>query len=95
MGCLFVLLAGIFPRLGLFIVWLARPNQVDAAFNGFLLPLLGIVFLPFATLIYVLLYLPGRGLTGWEWCWVVVAGLLDVAHWAATFTQRRVLPRTS
>ena len=26
MGCLFVLMAGIFPRLALFIVWVARPN---------------------------------------------------------------------
>jgi hypothetical protein len=30
----------------------------------FLLPLLGIVFLPFAILIYVLLSTPGIGLTG-------------------------------
>ena len=55
MGCLFALLAGIFPRLALFILWVARPARVDAAFDTFLLPLLGIMFLPFATLIYVLL----------------------------------------
>ena len=59
MGCLFALLAGIFPRLALFIYWIARPAKIDAAFSGFLLPLLGIIFLPFATLIYALLYTPG------------------------------------
>jgi hypothetical protein len=32
MGCLFALMAGIFSRLALFIVWVARPNMVDAAF---------------------------------------------------------------
>ena len=56
MGCLFALFAGLFPRLALFILWVARPARIDAAFDTFLLPLLGIVFLPFATLIYVLLY---------------------------------------
>ena len=29
MGCLFVLIAGIFPRLALVIVWIARPAMVD------------------------------------------------------------------
>ena len=93
MGCLFALFAGLFPRLGLFIVWVARPTLVDAAFNGFLLPLLGIIFLPFATLMYVILYTPVVGLTGWEWFWVVVAAVLDVAQWGVGFGQRRALSR--
>jgi hypothetical protein len=65
MGCLFAIFAGLFPRLGLLIVWVARPALVNAAFDTFILPLLGIIFLPFATLIYVILYTPGIGLTGW------------------------------
>jgi hypothetical protein len=92
MGCLFAIFAGIFPRLALFIIWIARPAMVNAAFHGFIVPLLGIIFLPFATLIYVLLYTPGRGLTGWEWFWVVVAALFDVGHWVASASQRRQLP---
>ena len=46
----------VFPRLALFILWVARPARIDAAFDTFLLPLLGGIFLPFATLMYVLLY---------------------------------------
>jgi hypothetical protein len=88
MGCLFALFAGIFPRLALFILWVARPARVEAAFDTVLLPLLGIMFLPFATLIYVLLYTPGRGLTQWDWLWVIVAALFDIAHWAAGASQR-------
>jgi hypothetical protein len=88
MGCLFALMAGIFPRLAFFIYWIARPAKVDAAFDTFLIPLLGIIFLPFATLMYALLYTPGIGLTGWEWFWVVVAGLFDILHWAAGASQR-------
>jgi hypothetical protein len=91
-GCLFAIFAGIFPRLGLFIVWIARPALVDAAFSTWIAPLLGIIFLPFATLMYVILYTPGRGLTGWEWFWVVIAALLDVGHWAASASQRRQIP---
>ena len=77
MGCLFALLAGLFPRLALFIYWIARPAKIDAAFDGFLLPLLGIIFLPF---------------TGWEWFWVAVAGLFDIVHWAAGASQRSQFP---
>jgi hypothetical protein len=93
MGCLLALLGGAFPRFALFIFWILRPARVDAAFDTWLLPLLGIVFLPLATLLYAVLYTPGVGLTGWEWFWVVVAGLLDVGHMAASSTQRRELRR--
>jgi hypothetical protein len=89
MGCLFALFAGIFPRLALFIVWLLRPALVDAAFTTWVMPLLGIIFLPFTTLIYVILYTPGRGLTGWEWFWIGVCVLLDLAHWASSARRRR------
>jgi hypothetical protein len=88
MGCFFAIFAGLFPRLALFIVWIVRPTLVDAAFTTWVWPLLGIVFLPFATLMYVILYTPG-GLTGWEWFWVVVAGLFDASHWGVSATQRR------
>ena len=91
MGCLFVLMAGIFPRLALFIVWVARPGKVDAAFDTWIWPLLGLIFLPFATLMYVILWTAG-GLSGWDWFWVVVAGIFDVGHWAANYTQRQRVP---
>jgi hypothetical protein len=84
-------MAGLFPRLALFILWVARPARVDAAFDIFLPPLLGIIFLPFATLMYVPLYTPGRGLSGWDWFWVVIAALLDIGH-RASATQRNQLP---
>ena len=49
MGCLFVLLA-VFFRVWPFIVWVARPNMVNVAFGSWVWPLLGTIFLPFATL---------------------------------------------
>ena len=92
MGCLFAIFAGLFPRLGVLIIWIARPAFVGAAFDTFIWPLLGLIFLPFATLIYVLLYTPGVGLTGGEWLWVILAGLFDISHWAASYTQRNQIP---
>ena len=89
MGCLFVLMATVFPRTVLVIFWLARPDRVDQVFSTWIWPLLGIIFLPFATLMYVLLYLPGNGVTGADWGWVVFAAVLDVLHWALGANQRR------
>ena len=62
------------------------------AFGTFLLPLLGIIFLPFATLIYVIVYTPGVGLIGLDWFWVILAVLLDIGHWSASYTQRDQIP---
>jgi hypothetical protein len=92
MGCLFALFVGLFPRLALLILWVARPALVDAAFNTFILPLLGIIFLPFTTLIYVIVYIPGVGLTGLGLFWVILALLLDISHWGASYTQRSQVP---
>jgi hypothetical protein len=92
MGCLLVLFAGFFPRFGLFLVWILRPARVDAAFDTFIFPLLGIIFLPFATLMYVILYTPGVGLLGWEWFWVAICALFDLVHWGASYTQRASMP---
>jgi hypothetical protein len=92
MGCLFALFAGVFPRLAVLILWIARPERVDAAFSTLLWPLLGIIFLPFATLIYLLLYTPGRGLSGGDWFWIVLAALLDIGHWVAGASQRSQIP---
>jgi hypothetical protein len=93
MGCLFALFAGVFPRFALIIFWILRPARVDAAFDTWLLPLLGIIFLPLATLMYAVLHIPGDSLGGWEWFWIVLAGVLDVTHWAASATQRDEVAR--
>ena len=64
---------------------------MDAAFDGWVWPLLGLIFLPFATLIYVILW-TGGGPDGWDWFWVILAGCFDVAHWAARLVAARQAP---
>ena len=72
-----------FARLALVLVWVLTTLVNRAFHGGWLLPLLGIIFLPFATLIYVLVYAPGNGVTGWGWLWVVLALLLDLGVYSS------------
>jgi hypothetical protein len=92
MGCLLAVMAGLFPRFVLLVFWLARPDRMDAIFTSFIWPLLGLIFMPFATLMYVLLWVPGVGVTGWDWFWVGIAALLDIGHWGASAGQRNQAP---
>jgi hypothetical protein len=75
-------LVALFARLALLVVWISTPLVHRAFHGGWLLPLLGIIFLPITTLTYVLVYyISGSGVTGWGWLWVVLAFLLDLgAH---------------
>ena len=90
MGCLFLLLMMLSPRLGIIFLW-AFTDYVSRSFSTWIWPLLGFLFLPFATLMYVILYTPGFGLTAWEWFWVILAGVFDLAHLAAGIARRREL----
>ena len=84
-GLFFAIFAGLFPRLGVLLIWLARPLLFSAAFGGFWLwPILGIIFLPFTTLMYVLLWSPGAGLVGLGWLWLILAFLIDVGGFGGT-----------
>jgi hypothetical protein len=37
-------------------------------------------------------YIPGVGLTGWGFFWVILALLLDIGHLGASYTQRSQVP---
>jgi hypothetical protein len=88
MGCLFVLLAAFAPRLIVVFAWIARPTYFDAVFDTWIFPLLGLIFLPFTTLIWLLVGAPPQGVEGLDWLWVVLAVLLDLSHYANTYAQR-------
>ncbi len=85
MGCLFAIFAGAFPRLATLFIWLARPGYFNAAFGGnWFLSVIGIIFLPFTTLMYVLLW-SAAGIVGWDWLWLGIAVVLDISHYVGTF----------
>ena len=92
MPCLFALFAAFAPRVALFFVWILTP-LVTRAFDSFLVPLLGFIFLPFTTLIYVLVWAPGIGVTGWGWLWVALGVLLDLGSYGGSaYGNRNRMP---
>jgi hypothetical protein len=90
MGCLFAIFAAFTPRIALGLIWIFT-NLVDRAFSGFLLPLLGLLVLPYTTLFYVLAYNPIGGVSFWGWVFVVLGFFFDLGHWSAGYAtnQRR------
>jgi hypothetical protein len=88
MGCLLVILGAIAPRLLFVMIWIARPEYVDAVFTTWVFPLLGVIFLPFTTLLWLLLDSPPVGVHGLDWLWIGIAVVLDLGHYAGTYRQR-------
>ena len=80
-SCLFSLLIAAAPRLALILLWISRPERLDLAFDTFLLPILGLLFLPFVTFVYVLI--APQGVQGLDWLWLGLALAADVGVWAA------------
>src|SRR5512140_3084374 len=97
MPCLFALFSVFTPRLAVLFMWLARPTMFSAAFGGsWLWPLLGFIFLPFTTIMYVLLWTPGIGLTGFDWIWLILAVFCDLSHYAGNaYSNRNQIPGMS
>ena len=92
-SCLFAILASFAPRLALFLIWAFTPYVGRAFHNSFIWPLLGLLFLPFTTLIYTFAYQPGVGFTGWGWFFVVLAFLLDLSSYSGSaYSNRDRLP---
>jgi hypothetical protein len=87
MACLLGIVAGFFPRIALAIVWITT-DLVDRAFGPWILPLLGLFFLPFTTLVYVLAYSPVVHLGHGRWLWVALAFLVELSGYAGTRRAR-------
>lgn len=91
MGCLIFLLALIGPRVALFFVWLGT-DFVDRAFDGFVVPALGFVFLPWTTLTYSLAY-DGRDVGPVGWLFVAVGLFADMSSYGLGARRRAELGR--
>jgi hypothetical protein len=88
MGCLLVLIAGFFPRVALVIVWIAT-DLVDRAFSTWVIPLLGLLVLPFTTLVYALVWVPGVHLGNGRWIWVAIAFVIELFGYAGNARANR------
>jgi hypothetical protein len=60
MCCLFTVLVFLGPRAGILVWWLLQPARWNAAFTSFIWQLLGFIFVPWTTIMYVLVFPGGR-----------------------------------
>ena len=87
-GCLTAVVSS-FSRIMLLFAWLARPAMMNAAFGSFIIPCLGFLFLPFMTLMYVLLIQGVGAIEGLDWLWLFLAVILDLASIAGAGAANR------
>jgi hypothetical protein len=89
-GCLTAAMVA-FSRFFLLFAWIARPIAFERVFGGsWIIPCLGIMILPFTTLMYVILATNGPGnLSGIDWLWMFLALLVDVANIGAAGAANR------
>lgn len=88
MGCLFLLLMMISPRLGTIFLWAFTDYVVPRSFDTWLWPLLGLIFLPWTTLLYILVAAPIGGVSFWGWLFVILGLLMDIGNHANAYANR-------
>jgi hypothetical protein len=82
--CLVLVAIGLGPRFALAVWWIFG-DRVDAAFDTWVWPALGLAFLPWTTIFYVIAWSPVGAVSGGEWLFVALGFVLD----AATYSSRR------
>ena len=94
MGCLLTGIITLGPRLVLLFVWIFS-DRIGTVFEGFLIPLLGFLFLPFTTLAYLLVWNVQSGVSGAAWLLVAGGLLFDIGTYALSRYATRVRIQTS
>ena len=81
--CIFAVAASFFPRVALLFMWIFT-DYVTRAFDSFIFPLIGLIFLPFTTIMFCLVYSPAaQGVVGAGWIWVLLGLLIDISSYAS------------
>ncbi len=90
-GCILAIGASFAPRLILILAWIFG-RRWDLVWDGnWILPLLGIIALPYTTIMYVLVWSPA-GLHGFDWVWLFLGVMLDVMKWSQIARNREGIP---
>jgi hypothetical protein len=69
------------------LVWLFT-NDVERAFDSFVVPLIGLFLLPLTTLLYAITWAPVVGPEGFDWFLIVLAFLLDLSSFGGGWRFR-------
>ena len=91
-GCLLAFSAAVAPRLVLILAWIFADRWPLVWQGDWILPLLGIIFLPYTTIMYMLsvVVLPGgeTEIAGFGWIWILMGLFLDFMKWSQMFANR-------
>jgi hypothetical protein len=91
MCCLWTILVFLGPRAGILVWWLMNPLRWQITFPSFIWPLLGFLFLPWTTLMYVLV--APAGVFGLDWLWLGLAVIADIGmHAGGAYGNRERVP---
>jgi hypothetical protein len=90
MCCFFASLLLLGPRFAFLVFWITPYGRIKTAlaFNTFFWPLLGLIFLPWTTLMYTLVYNNG-GIIGFDWLWLGLALMADIGGYVAGAARRK------
>jgi hypothetical protein len=90
-GCFLAFGFAVAPRAMLILAWIFSERWRVVWGTDWLVPLLGILFLPYTTIMYMLVWSP-RGVEGWDWLWIILGLILDVGHWIQVANNRKQVP---
>ena len=90
MCCFFTALMLFGPRAAILIWWLVSPIYVNKLFQTWIWPLLGLIFLPWSTLMYMIIA-PG-GIIGFDWIWLGLGVFADMASYFGGYRERARVP---
>ena len=88
MPCLIVILALAFPRVILAVLFFFT-SYLDRAYHGFLVPLIGFIFLPVTTLYYAWLVNSGGTPNGIYLIFLILAVVIDLGSLGGGARSRR------
>jgi hypothetical protein len=67
------------PRAGILIWWLINPVRFELAFSSWFWGFLGFFLAPWTTLMYIAVWSPISGITGFDWVWLGLGLLADIS----------------
>ena len=91
LGCLLAFGFAVAPRIFLVLAWIFSERWQVVWRGDFFVPLLGIIFLPYTTIMYMLVWTL-TGVQGWDWIWILLGLFLDITQWIQSANNRRNVP---
>ncbi len=90
MCCFFTALLLVGPRFATMVWWLFDPVYLSAAFDSWFWGFLGWLFLPWTTLMYLVVYT--GGITGFDWILLGLGVFADMATYFGGYYERESIP---